>query len=264
MSDLTRQERIRLERLLQMDSGYVLNFSNRTFGDFVVDVTGRDPYDARYDEWGTSKANRLRAFWSTESNFIVAKLLNALIDHEEKDFRGKDGALRNECRQIAARLAGAVSVCEVEALATAAAEPDFETLAQQVMDAIEKNQPEAGLDRLHTFVLKFVRARCEEHGLSTDREKPLHSIFGEYVKKLREEGHLESPMTDRILRSTISVLQEFNHVRNEQSLAHDNKVLNYEESRLIFNNLTSLIRFLQALETQIRKSRAADVFEVPF
>ena len=45
------------------------------------------------------------------------------------------------------------------------------------------------------------------------------------MKRLREEGHLESPMTDRILRFSISVLQEFNYVRNEQSLAHDNPIL---------------------------------------
>ena len=171
---------------------------------------------------------------------------------------------RSECRRIAARLAEATSVCEIEALATAAAEPDFETLARQVLDAIEKNQPEAGLDRLHTFVVKFVRARCEEHGIAIDRDKPLHSIFGEYVKRLREEGHLESPMTDRILRFSISVLQEFNYVRNEQSLAHDNPILNYEESRLIFTNVTSLIRFLQALEAEIKKKRPSDVFELQF
>src|SRR5712692_4463556 len=131
MSDLTRQETIKLERFLKMDGGYVLNFSNRTFGDFVVDVTGRDPYDARYQVSGTSKANRLRVFWKTESNFLVAKLVNALIDHEEQEFRGDDDALRVECRRIAARLADATSVCEVEALAAAAAEPDFETLARQ-------------------------------------------------------------------------------------------------------------------------------------
>jgi len=61
-----------------------------------------------------------------------------------------------------------------------------------VRDAVEKNEPEAGLDRLHTYVVKFVRARCEERGISCPREKPLHSIFGEYVKRLRQEGQIRS------------------------------------------------------------------------
>lgn len=206
MSDLTRQERITLERLFKMEGGYVLNFSDRTFDDFVVDVTGRDPRDERYAANGTSKANRLRTFWKIESNLLAAKLVSALIEYEQKDFPGDEEASRAEGLRIAARLADATPICEVEALEAAATEADFETLSRQVLDAVEKNKPEVGLDRLHTFVVKFVRARCEEHGLATDREKPLHSIFGEYVKRLRAEGHLESPMTDRILRFTITVL----------------------------------------------------------
>jgi hypothetical protein len=46
----------------------------------------------------------------------------------------------------------------------------------------------------------------------------------------------------------ISILEAFNHVRNEKSLAHDNPVLNYSESLLIFNHVASSIRFIAALE----------------
>jgi hypothetical protein len=35
MSDLTALEKRKLEKLLGMDSGYVLNFSNKTFAEFV-------------------------------------------------------------------------------------------------------------------------------------------------------------------------------------------------------------------------------------
>jgi hypothetical protein len=54
--------------------------------------------------------------------------------------------------------------------------------------------------------------------------------------------------TDRILKSSISVLEAFNDVRNEQSLAQDNPVLNYDESLLIFNHVANSIRFLKNLE----------------
>src|ERR1051325_8418637 len=65
----------------------------------------------------------------------------------------------------------------------------------------------------------------------------LHSLFGEYVKRLKEHGHLESEMTARILKSSISTLEAFNDVRNNQSLAHDNPILNYDEALLIFITL---------------------------
>jgi len=41
-------------------------------------------------------------------------------------------------------------------------------------------------------------------------------------------------MTERILKSSISILDAFNDVRNNKSLAHDNPVLNRNESLLIF------------------------------
>lgn len=44
-------------------------------------------------------------------------------------------------------------------------------------------------------------------------------------------------MTECILKSSISTLEAFNRVRNEQSFAHDNSILNYDESLLIFNHV---------------------------
>jgi hypothetical protein len=49
MSDLTATEKRKLERLLAMGDGYILNFSNRTFSDFVLDSTGRDIYAEKFN-----------------------------------------------------------------------------------------------------------------------------------------------------------------------------------------------------------------------
>jgi hypothetical protein len=62
---------------------------------------------------------------------------------------------------------------------------EFERLADEILASIRKNDPQSGLDRLHTFATKFARSLCEEHGITVDRDKPLHSLFGEYVKKLK-------------------------------------------------------------------------------
>jgi hypothetical protein len=115
-----------------------------------------------------------------------------------------------------------------------------------------------------------VRIACEPHGIEIDRDKPLHSIFGEYVRALRDGGHLESAMTERILKSSISVLEAFNDVRNHKSLAHDNPILNYEESLLIFNHVAASIRFIKSLEAKIKAKvtakKAASIWDndVPF
>ena len=270
MSNLSNMEKRKLERLLQMGSGYVLDFSNRTFSEFVIDSTGKDLYDIRYDGFGSSKANRLRGLWTNEGNHAVAKLLSDLVDYGIEIGTIKvDDALVTECRRIAGRLAQESPVPELDALTAAASEPDFETVATAVRDAIENDKPEAGLDRLHTFVVKYIRSLCSERGVTDTRHKPLHSLFGEYVANLRKAGAIESEMTNRILRVNISVLEAFNHVRNDQSLAHDNPILNYEESLLIFNHVIALVRFLRGLERKIQsqgreKAAQEETDEIPF
>ena len=59
-------------------------------------------------------------------------------------------------------------------------------------------------------------------------------------------------MPERILKSSTSVLESFNDVRNNKSLEHDNPILNYEASLLIFNHVAASIRFIKALETKIQ------------
>lgn len=252
MSDLSKQEKRKLEKLLDMGSGYVLSFSDRTFADFVMDSTGLDIDDPRYCRGGTSKANRLRTFWNEEQNPVIGKLLNDLVNYGTFE---ADDPLLKECHRIIARLMRSSLVPEMNTLAAITPDQNFDALAKEVREAIERNQPEAGLDRLHTFVIKYVRWLCAQRGLTTTRDRALHSLFGEYVKQLREAGHIESDMTDRILKSSISILEAFNHVRNNQSFAHDNAILNYDESLLIFEHVISSLRFLRRLEDRIKEAK---------
>jgi hypothetical protein len=264
MAKLSYGEKRDLEEFLQMGSGYVLNFSNRTFQEFVFDSTGLDVDNEEVAGTG-SKAWRLRHFWTHQPDHIVGKLLKDFIDYQDPD---GVSPLRRRCMAIAERLLQSAPVPDAEVISLLCQREEFEQLAKGVLDAIHKNDPQSGLDRLHTFTIKFTRSLCETHGLTIDRDKPLHSIFGEYVKKLKAMNLIESRMTETILRSSISVLDAFNDVRNNRSLAHDNKVLNRNESLLIFNYVTSAIRFVWSLEQSFAKAdQATPEFppnEIPF
>ncbi|EIY1672860.1 abortive infection family protein [Salmonella enterica] len=253
MADLTAFERRKLEKLFGMGGGYVLNFSDRTYSEFFIDY--RVEIDAaQYRTGGDSKAKRMRTFWDVAPNHTAGRVIDGLIavGIQEDCLGDSNPLLIEDCRKIAQRLLSNQPVAELDALTAIADERDFEVVAEHVREAIEKNQPEGGLDRLHTFVNKFIRVTCEPHGITITRDKPLHSVFGEYVKALREGGHLESAMTERILKSSISVLEAFNDVRNNKSLAHDNPILNYEESLLIFNHVAASVRFIKSLEAKIK------------
>lgn len=255
MSDLSLIEKNKLERLFGMSSGYVLDFSNRTLQGFVADSVARNIYDQKYNYESGSKANRLRAFWNVEPNHRVGKLIDDLLEYWLTVFGDEaQERLFEDCKRIAARLRQGAPVEEIEALTADQGDRTFELLASDVRRNIEDNTPDAGLDRLHTFVTRLIREWAEARGVTITRDKPLHGIFGEYVKKLRDAELIESEMTERILKSSISILEAFNQVRNDKSLAHDNPTLNYEESLLIFNHVCSAVRFVRSIEANSTNS----------
>jgi len=267
MSDLSAIEKRKLEKTLAMGDGYVLNFSNRTFADYFMDVAGVDIYDRKYDRGGSSKANRMRAFWDQESNYLVAKVLGPIFDNWEDFAPAYDGHASEppeECPRIIQRLREAAPISDLSMFETDGSDATFDALAKQVRQAIERDEPEEALDRLHTYLVKYFRKLCEKHGLEATRDKPLHSLVGEYVKALKREGAVESEVTERILKSSISVMEAFNTVRNEHSLAHDNKMLNYNESLLIFGHVASSVRFIESIEAADAEDDGDDDGYMPF
>ena len=111
MSNLSSIEKLKLEKFLGMGSGYVLDFSDRTFYEFILENTGIDIYEEKYYYTTGSKANRLRAFWNIEPNHTVGKLTLAMLELwgakksiEGLEISSLEHALFDECLQIAERL----------------------------------------------------------------------------------------------------------------------------------------------------------------
>jgi uncharacterized protein (TIGR02391 family) len=83
MANLTTIEKQLLEKLFQMDGGYVLDFSDRTMGEFFIDDVGINIYDEKYNYASGSKANRIRGFWAVADDRIVGKSILKLIEYIE-------------------------------------------------------------------------------------------------------------------------------------------------------------------------------------
>jgi hypothetical protein len=77
-----------IERVLNMKGGYVLDFSNRTFDDFIAHEVGLDATAPRFTVDGESKARRLRRIIPSLSAQNQAKLLRAFMEY--RDGPGRD------------------------------------------------------------------------------------------------------------------------------------------------------------------------------
>lgn len=255
MANLSLRDKRYLERFLEMETGYVLDFSNRTFRDFFIDAINLDIEEDKYYSNGSSKANRMRAFWKIESDFRVGALLEKVAEYwldqinlSRREYDDTNEKLHKKCLEIAERLKASGPIENLDAIVPNSEDKSFEKLSETIRSHISNNEPDRGIDRLHTFVVKYIRTLCEKHEVQFDGNTPLHSLFGGYIKHLKSENKIETLMTERILKSSISVLDAFNDVRNNQSFAHDNQLLNYEESLLIFNDIANILRFIENIE----------------
>lgn len=181
--------------------------------------------------------------------FIVSRVLRALIAYGEGEgfFVDSNPKLMEECADIAERLQNANP--DVSELSNGIINNiTLEFLISEMKSSLERGNPEAAIDRLHTFTTNFIRKLCVKNNIDLNKDKPLHSLLGGYIKDLKNKEKLESNMSERILKSNISILEAFNDVRNNQSLAHDNKPLNKIESKFIFNGVVNAIKFLREIE----------------
>ncbi len=109
MSSLTDVEKRYLERILDMGGGYVLDYSDATYGEFF-DRHKVDIHGSKYQTYGTSKAKKMRAFWEREPDALVGRVLSEMLDSYEVDceLNGKDtnAPVLKKARGIIERLTG--------------------------------------------------------------------------------------------------------------------------------------------------------------
>lgn len=113
MASITQIEKLKLEKILEMECGYVLDFSNNTFQQFILDIVKIDIYNTKYEKYGDSKANRFRALWEIETDNTVGKLIEEmLLFHEElkllndQEYKHFNQKLLEECFDIVYKLQG--------------------------------------------------------------------------------------------------------------------------------------------------------------
>lgn len=231
-----------------MSGGYVLNFTNNTFDQFIYESIGINVRDDNYIQNveenmnGSSKAKILRYIWNNEPENLTIKLLKDLIKYYELEYYDEiDERLLNIAKQILNKYDATQFIDNTHP------EKQIVDLINNINDSIEKGTPQFTLDRLHTLMCYYVKELCDNHGIEyEDREDKLNQVFKRYSEFIADK--LESDLSKTIIIQTGSIFDKYNHVRNNQSYAHDNDILNEAESLLIYKDIVNVFEFIQTIE----------------
>lgn len=270
MSSFKYADRLKFEKLFDMGGGYVLWFSNRTFRDFFISTVDIDIYDGSIADNSLSKANLLRAFWEKADDIQIAKvnreLLKIWVDNTN-DKSDSDHSLYDECVLINNKLSGISLVKNIDALRSIDADESLDAIIADIKHNIESNKPELTLDRLHNYLVNYGRKLCDKHGIGHPANSSLNSLFGLYNKWLHDNELLESNMSSKIIGSIVKLFDDFNYVRNNESAAHPNPLLNKIESMFIVDTICSIIEFINKIEdvlSDTAKTTTEDDDPLPF
>ena len=145
---------------------------------------------------------------------------------------------------------------------------DFAVLAKVIWEGIQRHEPGPVLDRLHTFCVKYFRNICHKRGIAFQKTDNLGNLVGKYVRYLENNNIIEAKITIQIMKSSISTFSDFNYIRNNKSLAHDNRTLNDQEAILLFGAVSNVIRFVEFIEVKVPVKKEELKFdlddEIPF
>jgi len=170
-----------LDEALGMESGYVLDFSDRTLRDFFADELDVDIDDQSYAKDGNSKAKRLRCYLRTVNDLSASKALKALWGHRI--------AIRERRRD----------------------EPDGSTVQGRFLQLIDKLEgrpksntaagvaplPAFGIEKFHDFKERLVALNSlEPHRRGYAFEKFLQDLFNTFGLVAREPFRLKGEQID--------------------------------------------------------------------
>ena len=257
MPDLTDNQIYSIEEAMVYPNGpgYVLDFSNRTIAMFFEDEFGIDIYAEQYAHRGSSKRNHLISFLLDTDTHTALKVLRALWERREgllaadPDGVGarKARAITPRFKQVIGKLETSPDQVRTDGVDRFSEDRTLEELIASIRRTLEANKPEAAFDHLHTYCTKRITHLLSVRGIDCSEDEPLHSRFGKYRKALMAERDLHD-FTDRALKSSISLMESFNDLRNNKSLAHDNELLGPFEARFVCNVINEILLLIRALE----------------
>jgi len=260
MSSLNTKDKRILEKFLQMDSGYVLDFDNRPFGEFVADAVDVEIHSTRYTTHGTSKAKKLRTFWDVEDDHIVGRLLTALIDyathsgpHGQK-MTAEQKKVLGECREIANRLqAGAPNLSDLRQQAESLNAHHMADQIQRMEDSVETD-PSLAIGTAKELIETSCKTILAERGKPLSGTPNIPELTKATLKELKllpdnvSESAAGAKATKRLLSNLGAISQSLAEMRNLYGTGHgkhgSTKGLPARHARLMVGSAATLARFL--------------------
>lgn len=260
MSSLTAAEATKLEKLLDMPTGYVFGFSDRTFGNFFAsEELGVNIHSEKYSSRGSSKANKLREFWRLESDYLVGQAIKMLVAHIEEHPEAlvetpNKKALLEPCKEISKRLmAGKVHLGTLKETAVAF---NAHYLSDQIrrMELSIESDPALAIGTAKELVETCCKTILAERGKPVSGSPEMPVLTKDTLKELKlipddvPDDAKGRDTIKRVLQNLSSMIQGITELRSLYGTGHGKhgkaQGLTPRHARLAVGAASTLVTFL--------------------
>lgn len=255
MSKFRPSEQAKFEALFGMASGYVLDFSDSTFASFFGSLVDINIHSDRYCEQGTSKAKKLRAFWSLEEDHIVGKVLVEMVELATTT-QNPDCSLTliEECRLIANSLLGGTS--RLQQLKSVTEPFGSKYIAKQIerMDDSVQTDPALAIGTAKELIETCCRSILKDLGKDVSGNTDLSTLTKTTLKELHlvpESADDASKGKDAVKRILQNLGQIGNNIAQLRNLygtghgkSHTAKGLQPRHAKLAIGSAATFVTFL--------------------
>jgi hypothetical protein len=234
MANLKRSEMRFIDKVFGMGSGYVLDFSNRTFAEFFEDEFSINIYQEKYETRGSSKANHLRTFIEVEDGFLVGKVLRRLWQMREEEYvradpeRALPEAMQARFFDLIGRIEAGFSPPVLGSLSGAAEILNLDTVSRDLDRALAsaRHDPEDAVTAACSTLESVCRSILIEVGENLPDKKDIKALFGAVRKPLGlgvDRPDLDPLIADdvrKILNGLATVVEGIGALRTHGGDAH--------------------------------------------
>ncbi|MCM8857396.1 MAG: abortive infection family protein [Candidatus Thiodiazotropha sp.] len=208
MPKLKRTEIKMIDTIFDMESGYCLNFSDRTMAEFFEDELGIVIYQDKYSFNGSSKAKHVRAFIEIEDNYVVVSFLRKLWNYKITECNHNNCDLTNQklrLFELIGRLESCASNIAVGKLSDRAKALDLDTVTRDLDRALShaKDDPESALTSACSTLESVCRSLLIEMEKDLPKTKDLMNLYKAVRKPLGltpDKSRFPSEISNDILK----------------------------------------------------------------
>ncbi len=269
MTKLSINERELLYKFFDISGGYVLlplyraTCKNKTWTQKIIfEATNIDIYeDSEYRPLSQQKA--IEKIIDTQSSVEISKMFRGFYDYvmfNKEEYR----KVYNCCVLSFDELADKVDklITKLKSMPTTTATlpkldaDGLRSLENDLKQKLANQEFDLAIDRLHTYALYYFEKLCKENNLTPNKDPKNHIMFDDMVTQLQkkfENNDLLNNFDKETIKNSKIMLQKYNEIRNNQSYAHPNKIIENAKAKYVVENIISLMNYLGELSNECQK-----------